>query len=248
MARHFDIEKKRNILLGPSGLRIPLEMCREPIEKLRADRVLTARSCNMLNEAAMAIVVGLPEQALQLVEKALEYVFVAIEDHERPMYYSPRGTEAGRYACKGLALWLLGRPIDQGLVDSFVADSTEYLLGEGKDRVGIGLSLADYAALGAYEPALDVWHRCGKFERPSAVRRIAGEANMCFVVANHRLGRDYSAEDEGQGLDSFLKRNVNTVWLARNQATRMATWMKIAYWQPGDDPFETVRRCHQFLR
>lgn len=248
MPHYFDLEEKRSNQLSSGALPLMLKICREPLEKLRTERVLTARSSTILNEAALAIIVGLREPGLQLAEKVLEWVSIAIDEQERPMYYSPKGTEAQRYACKAFALWLLGRPIDSELVELFVANSTEYRLGEGKDKIGISLSLPEYVALEAYEPALDVWQQCGKFQPPPAIEKITSEANMCYVVANHRLGREYSADDEQLALSRFLKRNVDAAWLARGHAMRVATWMKIAYWKPGDDPIETVMRCHEFLK
>ncbi len=36
-------------------------------------------------------------------------------------------------------------------------------------------------------------------------------------------------------------------WLDRGQYDTVALWMKIAFWQPGDDPVATLLRCYDYL-
>lgn len=244
MTEHFDVNKKKEVLLSSVGLRM---FQQETSDGLREQRALTSMSFHALNAAAYAFLAGLNESALQLVENVMEWVTLAIEEQERPMYYSPKGTEAQRFFCKAFAQWLLGSSMDEETVKLYVSNSTEYHLGKGKDKIGISFALPEYLAIEAYEPALYVWQQSGKFEPPPALGKISSEANMCYVVANCRLGREYSADDEQVAMSRFLKRHVDTKWLARGHALRAACWMKIAYWQSGNDPIETIMKCYDFL-
>ncbi len=70
---------------------------------------------------------------------------------------------------------------------------------------------------------------------------------MSYVLARHRLGLEYSAEEVEKALRSFLKRNMHSHWLDRGLYRRVAQWMKIAFWKPGDDPIATLLKCYEFM-
>jgi hypothetical protein len=76
---------------------------------------------------------------------------------------------------------------------------------------------------------------------------MRGEGIMSYVLARHRLGLEYSAEEVDKALRSFLKRNMHSQWLDRGLYRRVAQWMKIAFWKPGDDPIVTLLKCYEFM-
>jgi hypothetical protein len=84
-------------------------------------------------------------------------------------------------------------------------------------------------------------------KKPVNLRRIKGERTMCYVLAQHRLGVAYANDEIAVAPQTFLKRSVKE-WLGRYGAfSSAARWMKIAHWQPGDDPIATLLRCYDYL-
>ncbi len=124
--------------------------------------------------------------------------------------------------------------------EEWFADDKRHL-----DKVHVQTSLAPYLEAGEYETLVRRFESV-KLSRPKNLRRIQGEGTMCYVLALHRLGLDYTAEEIAAALETFLKRSVGR-WLGSGLYSDAARWMKIAHWHPGDDPISTVLRCYDYL-
>ncbi|HEX3725352.1 MAG TPA: hypothetical protein VHV08_03885 [Pirellulales bacterium] len=105
--------------------------------------------------------------------------------------------------------------------------------------------MATYLDAGEYETLMRRYEIAG-IKEPRQLGSIRGEGTMAYAMAQQRLGLKHTAEEVHGALDTFLKRNVDT-WLGTGHSDTVARWMKIAFWQPPDDPIAMLLRCYDYL-
>ena len=114
------------------------------------------------------------------------------------------------------------------------------------EKTEVQLTLADYLNAEEYETVLARYAAAG-LTPPKALRNIKGEGTMCYVLVRHRLGLEYSTEEVGTAVETFLKRSMAREWLDRGQFDTVAVWMMLTQWKPGDDPIATLLKCYKYL-
>jgi hypothetical protein len=244
--RRFDPQERRRLLLDSCGYDRSL---RDPFEEAVAGRWLASVASANTTTAVYAILVGFFDPARRLLEKAQRWVTEAIERNERPNHYSQYGDEALRSHTLAWCNFLLSGKEDSESYRQFVEFEGQYLADPyvGNDRISVSLVLPHYVSGHAYERALEVFAACPKLQPADDLNKIRGEAQMCYVIARQRLGLEYSAEEVQEALAKFLKRHVDSSWLAKGHSLRAAEWMKIAHWREGADPFATVLKAYDYL-
>jgi hypothetical protein len=183
----------------------------------------------------------------ELVSKAEIFFRAAIEHKEIPRRYARGGAEANRLIGFAQCQWLLAKQPDLEILKQAVKWREIWFEEIGDPgKLNVQLALPFYLEAEEYET---LFHRfaLGKLTPPKKLRNIKGEGTMSYVLARHRLGLEYSDDEVKAALDSFLKRNMRSEWLNRGLFTSVATWMKIAFWKPGDDPIATLLKCYDYL-
>ncbi len=188
------------------------------------------------------LLVGFFDIGQELLLKARIYVRASIEHKEEPYF-----TEHDRLYDFALLNWLVARSHDLkslkaavGLKERWFSDQPTVL------KTEVQAALPGYLDAEEYETLMRRYEGAG-LTKPANLRRIQGEGTMCYVIARHRLGLDYTPEEIKAAVDTFLKRRVSQ-WLGHAGAyTDAAHWMKLAFWKKGDDPIAAVLRCYDYL-
>ncbi len=213
-------------------------------EKIFHERTLGSSGCITLNIATQCYLVGLLSDGSTLLQKAHTFLRSAHEQNEE---HGAFGIGA-ILAHLAIAHWFLERRTDlKSLVlcvdwkeERFAAERTK------PDKGEVQLALTPYLEAERYETLIARYESAG-LKPPKNIRRILGEGTMCYVLARHRLGLEYTDEEITAALETFLKRSVKE-WLGRyGRFITAARWMKIAHWKPGDDPVATLLRCYDYL-
>lgn len=201
----------------------------------------------MLDCAVECILVGLFGVGRELTLKALSFFRGAVEFHEISRRYSKGLSEC--YRLRGFALcnWLYHRQHDLKRLQEAAKWRDFWFEKHPKiARRDIQFALTEYLEAEEYQILVERFEQSGA-KRPTDLRRIQGEGAMCYVIARHRLGLEYSTEEIDTAINTFLKRRVPQ-WLGiearRDDAAR---WMKIAFWKKKDDPIATLLRCYDYL-
>ncbi len=212
-------------------------------EQISHERTMDSSGCLIINIAIECYLVGLPSDGSALLQKAHTFLRVA---HEQNEYDKVGMGIVLEYLA--IANWLVNRQTDlESLVLSvdwtekrFAAERTK------PDKGDVQLSLPPYLEAERYD-TLIARYESARLKQPKNIRRILGEGTMCYVLARHRLGLEYTDEEIAAALETFLKRSVKE-WLGRyGNFITAALWMKIAHWKPGDDPIATLLRCYDYL-
>ena len=194
----------------------------------------------MLETATECFLVGLFEEARELLEKADAFLTASLECNETR--HPGRGIVLEKIA---FANWLLNGVEDlQSLRASVAWREKWYQTKNIVDRGEVQLALVPYLEAEQFDTLMARYESVG-LTKPKSLRHIKGEGTMCYVLARHRLGLDYTDDEISQALQTFLKRCMED-WLFGHYCT-VARWMKIAHWKPGDDPIATVLRCYDYL-
>jgi|GEM_PF-2335215 len=207
-----------------------------------------------LNEAVACILVGRFELARLLVEQARQWLNDAVETNE-PVSLPPQlkqsvdGELSIRHRTLAMCNWLATGEHDAENLRLAIDYHERYLSANPRmrDRGHISLTLPLYVDAYAYERALDMFASCPKLSPPKNLSNIRNEAQMCYVICQHRLGRQFSATEVDAALEKFLMRNVDSAWLGNGDYDGAAEWMKIAHWRRGDAPVATVLRSYDYL-
>ncbi len=197
----------------------------------------------MVDTAVECCLVGLFSDAKKLIVKAKHFLQSADQRNEESKVAA--GSVFDKLA---LANWFLNREIDLDSLRRCVELREAWFAAQRTkpDKVNVQLSLAPYLERESYELLIARYESAG-LKKPANIRRIKGEGTMCYVMARHRLGLEYTDEEIAAALETFLKRSVKE-WLGRYGAfSTAARWMKIAHWKPGDDPIATLLRCYDYL-
>jgi hypothetical protein len=245
---HFDPIKTREHLLASYGVAMNLTAEFDPIQK---DRSLTGYGEAMINQGIECLLVGLDDLGYQVLERGVRWLSIANEEREIPHIYFPDTTEAARYFAVGLGNWLLHGLHDWNAFDKFARHYDQYFSRQNVlDCAELGLVLPEYVAARACERAIDLFERTSALKMPRSLNNIRSAPCMSYVVAIHRLGRQYTENDLRQALQSFLSQEIPSD-LGSNHRKAAATWMKIAHWtgeQTRQSAREALLHCYDYLK
>jgi hypothetical protein len=186
------------------------------------------------------------DEATELLPKAMHFLTRAVEVDEVPRYYFHGGTEAHRLATLAMCRWLAECKHDlDSLRKSIIWRELWFNEQRGVERVESQFVLPNYLDGEEYD-ALFRRFEASKLKAPTRLRNIHGQGTMSYVIARHRLGLEYTADEVAAAIETFLKRSVQE-WLSVGQAATVAQWMKIAFWKPGDDPIATLLHSYDYL-
>ncbi len=243
----FDIENLKRMLDSDAGYEWCLERPFADAERVGG---LASNASADLTQVIHCLLVGYVKPAELLLEKAREWLAIAIENEEHPNYYGADGTEAMRYRDMSLINWLLKGIHDDESLSKYAEHQDRFIQGDiGRDKVEVSFILPNYVDAGRYDRALEIFENTPGLKKPIRPNQIRGEARMVYVMCRCKLGLEYTEEQMQVALNSFLNRNVNN-WLVRGQAQRAAKWMKIAYWNDNRDrltPGDAVLKCYDHL-
>ena len=188
------------------------------------------------------LLVGFFDIGQELLLKARIYVRASIEHKEEPFL-----SEHGRLEDFALLNWLVAGNHDLKSLRSAVRSrERRFSCQPNVRKTEVQSALPHYLDAEEYETLMRRYEGAG-LTKPANLRRIQGEGTMCYVIARHRLGLDYTPEEIKAAVDTFLKRRVSR-WLGYEGAyTDAAHWMKLAFWKKGEDPITTVLRCYDYL-
>jgi hypothetical protein len=215
---------------------------RESLAECKAAGSLNGTGWLMTSCGIECLLVGFFDVGQELLLKARAFVRASIEYKEKPYF-----TKHHRLRDFALLNWLVARSHDlKSLKESVRLKERWFSERRTISKSEVQAALPYYLDAEEYETLMRRYESAG-LTRPATLRRIQGEGTMCYVIARHRLGLDYTPEEIEAAVDTFLKRRV-LQWLGYDGAYRDAAhWMKLAFWKKGDDPIATVLRCYDYL-
>lgn len=243
----FDREVARELLLGSTGFEWALAA---DFARAKAVGGLSGNAAANLRTAVECLLVGFDEPAERLLERALEWVQVAIDSGERPQRYFPNGTEALFFHTRALCNWLLLDWHDSDSFGQFVEHEDQWLANSksGKDKTAVSIVLPTYIDAGAYERASELFRSIPRLSPPTSLV-VRGEGAMAYVVSQYRLGLQYSQAEFQAIAARFLKMHVDN-WLDDGHYDTAAEWMKIIHWNNSDPPIsakQALLKCYDYL-
>lgn len=234
----FDIAKKRSLLLSEIGFEWYLS---RELGEARARRSLTGTASSLLASGVKCLLVGFDEPAYKLLEKAREWLLVAMEEKEVPRGSTLNGAETLRLQDIALCNWLLTGSHDAECLRRAISGEELDMASEGQERHVLELTLAVYLDAGQYERAIELFETTAGLSPPKSLANVRTEARMVYVLCKHRCRSEYSAEEVRKCLNQFLRCRVDE-WLNTGLYTNMARWMKIAHWN-GTESRESAREA-----
>jgi hypothetical protein len=240
-AKAFDPRKVRNTLLGDLGIEWQLG---RSFEDSKSCGGLSSGADADLAAAIKCILVGLDEPATRLLAKANKWATEAVvSDRE----------VAGWDTFETLAMceWLLANRHNSETYRKLTAhmDRSLAVPSIAKNPLNVSLSLPRYLDAGVYERVLEIFEETPRLLEPDSLAKVRNEAQMCSIIAKHRLGVAYSEAEVTDSCRMFLRKRMDK-WLRDGHAVRAAEWMKIVFWnpQPGAlSAMPTVLRCYDYL-
>lgn len=221
-----------------------------PFDENAREGALASSASDYLDTAIQCILVGYDTPALQLLERARDWLTYAIVHNERPRVYSKGGTEAAWHHKLALCNWLLNNQHDSGNFRDFVIGEEHHLSHTHlqHDEREISLVLPHYVDAGAYEQAIARYHGAG-LSPPASLGAITTEGQMSYVLSRRLLGRQYGSAELCAAFDRFLNRSVPDWLLWDGQWSRAAEWMKIRHWNgvPGAGAVEALMKCYDYI-
>ena len=219
----------------------------KPLAELRVHHTVGNWAESMVSDATRCIVVGLFDDARQLLTKADEWLSMSIAENEVPQYnYGKYGTEASRFAALQLCRWLLNVRDDKDALVQAIRNWDLWLQKNGRDKENVPLLLPLYLEAEEYGAAIEHFDGARGLKLPRDAQKADRQAQVCYVLAKRRLGEAYQDVDERELMERFFKCRIEQM-LCESQFTDVARWMKIAHWREGADPFATVLRCYDYL-
>ena len=215
---------------------------RASLSEAKAEGSLNGTGWLMTSCGVQCLLVGFFDIGQELLLKARIFVRASIEHKEEPYF-----TEHDRLQDFALLNWLVARSHDLKSLKKAVELKERWFSDRPTvSKTEVQAALPGYLDAEEYETLMRRYEGAG-LTKPANLRRIQGEGTMCYVIARHRLGLDYTPEEIKAAIDTFLKRRVSQ-WLGYDGAyTDAAHWMKLAFWKKGDDPIATVLRCYDYL-
>jgi hypothetical protein len=243
----FNPEKVREFLVGIYGYE---RFRKRDLADIQSRAALGAVADSSVTESIECLLVGFDEPARHLLEKALEWVPIAIAANERPQRYFPNGTEASRFETLTLCKWLLFDEHDAESYSCYAEFEDRYLSDRfvGRAKTEVSFVLPQYVDAGLFERVLEIFQANPGLSPPTSLT-IQGEARMSYVVSRYRLGLQYTAAEFNVMTTKFLNRNVDA-WLGEGHWSRAARWMKIIHWNDAEPPIsakEALLKCYDYL-
>lgn len=243
----FDPIDERRLLDGANGYGWYLSFSFDEFKDVSA---LVNCAHSYLNKAVQCVLVGYNEPAKAFLERAHEWVTIAIRDDEKPRTYTRGGTDGRRHLTLALCNWLLKGEHDSENYARFIEHCDPFLVREkhARNRTEIGLTLPNCVDARAYTEALVRFDYAG-MKPPASLARIRSEAQMTYVLCRHYLTGEYDAAELDATIGRFLRYNVKN-WLTSGHALRASEWMKIAHWSGEETPLSAraaVLACYDYL-
>lgn len=250
----FDQAEEKKALDGDVGYRWCLA---RSLEDVKARGGLVGNADSDISVAVACLLVGYDEPARQLLEKARQWLTVAIggekggTDHD-----AGRWPASMPYYDLAMCNWLLDGKQDRESFKLAVGVQEREYNTHRKWRVKseVSLALAEYVDAGAYQIALDRFAATAGLTPPKSLSAIRGEAQMCYAICRQRLGQQYTEAEIMAAADKFLRRpGLNTgiaTWLRNGLYTTAVRWMKIIHWREGVEgisPKQVVLKCYDYL-
>jgi hypothetical protein len=247
MGKKFDPQGIRERLLGATGYAWTLG---HRFEESQAIGALGNHAGSDLGVAIQCLLVGFEDPARRLLERAAEWVQIAVATRERPSRYFPGGTEAIWFETLALSNWLLSNRHDTESYRRFAEHQDRCLTNRSvaRNKTEVSFALPSYVDAGMYERALQIFEATPGLAPPTA-STIQGEARMSYVVSRHRLGLQYSSTEFEAMATKFLRRNIDA-WLGDGHWSSAARWMKIIHWNGAEPPIsakEALLKCYDYL-
>jgi hypothetical protein len=245
----FDPVALRTRLLGECGIEFHL---RRKLEDFQAAGALASGADADIDKSVQCFLVGLDDAARQLLEKAHDWLRLAVATKEIPQRHVPDGTEASRFHILAMCNWLLHGVHDLESLNRFVVHEDRFLVSSGleKDRVEISFLSPSYLDAGAYKRALELIDNARGLVPPKDLRSIRNEGQMAHVLCGRQLGlASWSDSAVASAIGAFLNRKMND-WLIDGHWGRAAEWLKIVYWKEGKaglSPKETLLKAYKHL-
>jgi hypothetical protein len=244
----FDLVKKRKIALDTCGYRLTLS---HTFEETKAKRSLTYITWHQLNDAVLCFILGFDEPAVELLERAFDWVRIAIEEDEDRSHETPGVMRGMRFRTLAMCKWLLRNEHDEESLRQAAqyADRVRIAQRFEQDLAGVSLSLPEFADAAAYERALEIFADCTKLSPPKSLGKINNEAQMVYVLARLKLGIEGDEAAVAAGANKFLRKHMDH-WLEHGHYDRAAQWLKILHWNDTDrqQPAKlVVMKCYDYL-
>jgi hypothetical protein len=237
----FDPRQVRSTLVGDLGIEWQLG---RSFEDSKSCGGLSSGAHADLGAAIECILVGLDEPATRLLEKARTWATEAVHSDAEV---------AGWLTFETLAMceWLLANRHDSEMYRKLTAhmDRSLAVPSIAKDPLEVSLCLPGYLDANAYERVLDIFEKTPRLVEPDSLAKVRNEAQMCFIIAKHRLGLEYSEPEVTNSCSTFLRKRMDK-WLRDGHSVRAAEWMKIVFWNPQQGSLsarDTVLRCYDYL-
>jgi hypothetical protein len=217
MKTRYSLEQAKASLDSDVGYEFYLS---RSFEKVRAVGGLASSAHSYICSAVKCFLVDYNEAGERLLQRAEEWLQVAIDENECPREYIPNGTEATRFYDLALCRWLAHKVHETDLLQSSIDFRERYFASAKVDRVELTLVVSQYADADRLDLAWQHAKRLWKSENlPLEIRAAA-------AVAEGKSG-----EAIGDDLERLLKSRVPE-WLSRGVYDLAASWLKLAYWLP----------------
>ncbi len=250
----FEPLKIKEVLDGDVGYRWSLAF---DYNEARANGALASVASHDVNTAVKCLLIGYDDPARKLLEKARQWLTVAIDGERDGTYHdTTRSPAAMPYYDLAMCNWLLDGKQDRESFKLAVGVQEREYNTHRKWRVKseVSLALAEYLDARAYQIALDRFAATAGLTPPKSLSAIRGEAQMCYAICRQRLGQQYTEAEIMAAADKFLRRpGLNTgiaTWLRNGLYTTAVRWMKIIHWREGVEgisPKQVVLKCYDYL-
>jgi hypothetical protein len=238
----FDPVEARKTLLGDLGVEWQLQ---RSLDNSKNQGGLSSSARADLGAAIQCILVDLVDPASRLLAKAHKWSLESTEsDNEIANWMT--------YQTISMSEWLSENRQDLETRKELMTELERAINSPAiaNDAVNVSLLLPLFLDCGEYERVLEIVEQTQKISEPDNLEKIPNEAQMCFVIARHRLGMAYTEEEVANACEKFISRNMDK-WLRDGHSVRAALWMKII-WSNSDDsvlsPNETILKCYEYLK
>lgn len=236
----FDVARRLKILTEGGALQYDYDA---QIEVAISHNALRNFSRGFAAHAAMAIIVGLEQDAGKLLAKAKHWMECAMERRELARGFELESERFHRHLYSTIR-WLLDGVHDRESLATWVSQTMESFRKHPSRLSGaeLGFEAVKFIDAGAYQDYLVL-------AAPAGIEAVkcsgANEKQMALTLAVQALTQKFPEEKVQAAVKKFLDKHVGE-WLNNGHAVRAAEWMKVIYWQRGETgltPFDAVRKC-----